>query len=174
MSWSREEALTDPAISEPMKFLSEFRFSLRDIPVEITIRLYQPVHSGRIVIRRSHEIAVDGINPAKPKNYEDDSSEGEALHAAVDDKALSNFRRNAAGTEIKHLVFIDLPGSCAVGATNIVGEDLQSRHRIRLGIIAQKKIANFLVSIREMGMRFDADESAESATGSIVERVFVE
>ena len=85
MSWSREEALTDPAISEPMKFLSEFRFSLRDIPVEITIRLYQPVHSGRIVIRRSHEIAVDGINPAKPKNYEDDSSEGEALHAGVDD-----------------------------------------------------------------------------------------
>jgi hypothetical protein len=85
MSWSREEALTDPAISEPMKFLSEFRFSLRDIPVEITIRLYQPVHSGRIVIRRSHEIAVDGINPAKVQNQGDDSSEGEALHAAVDD-----------------------------------------------------------------------------------------
>jgi len=85
MSWSREEALTDPAISEPMKFLSEFRFSLRDIPVEITIRLYQPVHSGRIVIRRSHEIAVDDINPAKVQNQDDDSSEGEALHAAVDD-----------------------------------------------------------------------------------------
>jgi len=85
MSWSREEALTDPAIFEPMKFLSEFRFSLRDIPVEITIRLYQPVHSGRIVIRRSHEIAVDGINPAKAQSCDEDSSEGEALHAAVDD-----------------------------------------------------------------------------------------
>src|SRR4029077_2905182 len=85
MSWSREEALTDPAIFEPMKFLSEFRFSLRDIPVEITIRLYQPVHSGRIVIRRSHAIAVDGINPATAQSRDDDSSEGEALHAAVTD-----------------------------------------------------------------------------------------
>jgi hypothetical protein len=73
MSWSREEALADPAIFEPVKFLSEFRFSLRDIPVEITIRLYQPVHSGRIVIRRSHEVTVDGINPATAQSSDDDS-----------------------------------------------------------------------------------------------------
>ncbi|HST30885.1 MAG TPA: hypothetical protein VLK27_08620 [Chthoniobacterales bacterium] len=85
MSWSREEALTDPAIREPLKFLSEFRFSLRDIPVEITIRLYQPVHSGRIVIRRSHDIAVDGIIAGKAYNYDEESSEGEALQAAVCD-----------------------------------------------------------------------------------------
>jgi len=99
MSWSREEALTDPAISEPMKFLSEFRFSLRDIPVEITIRLYQPVHSGRIVIRRSHEIAVDGINPAKVQNRDDDSSEGEALHAAVDDFVMVYNAARAKGVK---------------------------------------------------------------------------
>jgi len=85
MSWSREEALTDPAIREPLKFLSEFRFSLRDIPVEITIRLYQPVHSGRIVIRRSHDIAVDGVSPGKAYDYDEESSEGEALQAAVCD-----------------------------------------------------------------------------------------
>jgi hypothetical protein len=85
MAWSREEALTDPAICEPMKFLSEFRFSLREIPVEISIRLYQPVHSGRIVIRRSHDIAIDGINPGKAYNYDEESSEGEALQAAVCD-----------------------------------------------------------------------------------------
>lgn len=85
MSWSREEALTDPAIREPMKFLSEFRFSLRDIPIEITIQLYQPVHSGKIVIRRSHDIAVDGVSPGKAYNYNEESSEGEALEAAVCD-----------------------------------------------------------------------------------------
>jgi len=28
MSWSREEALTDPAVREPMMFTSEFRFRL--------------------------------------------------------------------------------------------------------------------------------------------------
>jgi hypothetical protein len=85
MSWSREEALTDPAISEPMKFLSEFRFSLGDIPVEITIRLYQPVHSGRIVFRRSHDIVVSGINPPAPMECEDDCGEGEVLRVAVND-----------------------------------------------------------------------------------------
>jgi hypothetical protein len=50
MSWSREEALTDPASAEPMKFLSEFRFRLKDIPTEITVRLYQPVHSGSLLL----------------------------------------------------------------------------------------------------------------------------
>jgi hypothetical protein len=85
MSWSREEALTDPAICEPMKFLSEFRFCLRDIPIEITVQLYQPVHSGRIMIRRSHDIAVDGIKSAKTHDYDEESSEGEALETAVCD-----------------------------------------------------------------------------------------
>jgi hypothetical protein len=85
MSWSREEALTDPAIVEPMKFLSEFRFHLRDISVEITVRLYRPVHSGRIVIHRSHDIAVDGISSATTHDYNEESSEGEALQAAVCD-----------------------------------------------------------------------------------------
>ena len=84
-SWSREEALTDPAIRDPMKLLSEFRFQLKDIPTEIIIRLYQPVHSGRIIIRRSHEIAVDGISPGKEYNYNEEASEGEALQAAVYD-----------------------------------------------------------------------------------------
>jgi hypothetical protein len=83
MSWSREEALTDPAIVEPMKFLSEFRFSLKGIPTEIAVRLYQPVHSGRIVIRRSHDIAVEGISSAKTHDYNEESSEGESLQAAV-------------------------------------------------------------------------------------------
>ena len=85
MSWSREEALTDPAVVESMKFLSEFRFFLKDIPTEITVRLYQPVHSGDIVFRRSHDIAVTGINPPAPAECEDDCGEGEVLHVAVAD-----------------------------------------------------------------------------------------
>jgi hypothetical protein len=85
MSWSREEALTDPAIVEPMKFLSEFRFSLKGIPTEVTIKLYQPVHFGRIVIRRSHDIAVPGISSTKTHEYDEESLEGDALQAAVCD-----------------------------------------------------------------------------------------
>jgi hypothetical protein len=49
MSWSKEEALTDPAVREPMIFASEVRFRLRDIPTEITVRLYRPLHSGRMI-----------------------------------------------------------------------------------------------------------------------------
>ena len=83
--WSREEALTDPAIREPLVFLSEFRFSLRDIPVEIAVRLYRPVHSSKIVVRRSHDISVSGLNAQETAACEDDSKEGEVLHAAVDE-----------------------------------------------------------------------------------------
>ena len=85
MSWSREEALTDPAIVDPMKLLSEFRFHLRDIPEEITIRLYKPVHSGKIVIGRSHDIVIEGVSSGKTYGYDEESSEGEALQAAVCD-----------------------------------------------------------------------------------------
>jgi hypothetical protein len=85
MSWSREEALTDPAIREPLIFLSEFRFSLRDIPIEIAVRLYRPLHSGKIVVRRSHDISVSGLDPRQAADCNDDSAEGEVLHAAVDE-----------------------------------------------------------------------------------------
>jgi hypothetical protein len=85
MSWSREEALTDPAIVEPMKFLSEFRFSLKGIPTEIAVRLYQPVHSGKIVVRRSHNLEIKDLSSVRAEKCDDDSSEGEVLHAAVND-----------------------------------------------------------------------------------------
>ncbi len=84
MSWSREEALTDPAIREPLIFLSEFRFCLRDIPVEIAVRLYRPIHSDRIVVRRSHDISVSGLDAQQAAECENEDREGEVLHAAVD------------------------------------------------------------------------------------------
>src|SRR5438552_760715 len=39
--------------------------------------------------------------------------------------------------------------------------------------VAQQEIANFLISIGEVGVRFDANKAAKCATGAIVERVFV-
>ncbi len=84
MSWSREEALTDPVVREPIMFASEFRFHLRDIPTEIVFRLYRPLHSGRIVVRRSHEISIPQVAGGSPPEPSESDSEGEALHAAVD------------------------------------------------------------------------------------------
>src|SRR4029453_2069634 len=91
-----------------------------------------------------------------------------------DDEALGDWHGNTPGAQIKKFVFIDLPGGCAVGATDIVSEDFEAGHRVRFGVIAQEKIANFLIGIGEMGVRFHPDEAAECATGTIIERVFVE
>jgi hypothetical protein len=82
---SREEALTDPAIRKPLVFLSEFRFCLLDIPLEIAVRLYRPVHPSKIVVRRSHDISVSGLNGQQAAICEHDSREGEVLHAAVNE-----------------------------------------------------------------------------------------
>jgi len=83
MSWSTSEALTDPAIREPMTFRSEFKFLLRDIPVEITLRLYNPVHSSRVVVRQSHRISVPGLEPQERAACGDETQDGEVLQSVV-------------------------------------------------------------------------------------------
>src|SRR3989449_2935271 len=86
MSWSREEALTDPAVREPMMFTSEFRFRLRDIPTEIILRLYRPLHSGRLVVRRSHDLSIPQVTaPALAARADESDNEGEVLHLVVDE-----------------------------------------------------------------------------------------
>ena len=79
---------------------------------------------------------------------------------------------NAAGEKIKHFVFIELAGSGAVTALHVVGEDLETGHGVRLGLVAQEKVAHFLVGIGEMRLRLDPNESAESRACAIVQRVF--
>ena len=83
MSWSTSEAFTDPAIREPRSFRSEFKFFLRDIPVEITLRLYSPIHSDNLVVRQSHTISVPGLDPAQQATCEDESLEGEVVQRVV-------------------------------------------------------------------------------------------
>jgi hypothetical protein len=85
MSWSTSEALTDPAIREPMSFRSEFRFSLRDIPIEITVRLYNPIHSSKVIVRQSHQISVPGLDPRAQVNCDDQDHEGEALQSVINE-----------------------------------------------------------------------------------------
>src|SRR6267142_2772135 len=85
MSWSREEALTDPAVKGPLMFVSEFRFNLRDIPTEIVMRTYRPLQSGRIIVRRSHNLSIPELSAPAPAKEADVDSEGEALHTSVDE-----------------------------------------------------------------------------------------
>ncbi len=86
MSWSREEALTDPAVREPMIFVSEFRFHLKDIPTEITVRLYRPLHSGDYLVRRSHHLSIPQVQvPAAAAEDDEAPSEGRALHQVMEE-----------------------------------------------------------------------------------------
>jgi hypothetical protein len=98
MSWSKEEALTDPAVREPMMFVSEFRFSLRDIPTEITIRLYRPLFSEEHVARCSHRLSIPKVS-ASPAATPDEAAAGEglALHNAVDEFVSLYNRARAEG-----------------------------------------------------------------------------
>jgi len=83
MSWSISEAMTDPAIKEPISFRSEFKFCLRNIPTEITLRLYNPFHSNQIVVRRSHRILIPGLDPQTSAACEDETQDGEVLQSVV-------------------------------------------------------------------------------------------
>lgn len=83
MSWSTSEAFTDPAIRQPMTFRSEHKFFLRDIPVEITLRLYSPTHSDDLSVRQSHTISVPGLESAQKAACEDQSKEGAVIQSVV-------------------------------------------------------------------------------------------
>src|SRR5215470_14169868 len=83
MSWSISEAMTDPAVKEPMTFRSEYKFFLRDIPTEITLRFYNPFHSSEIVVRQSHRISIPGLNRQNRADCEDDSQDGEVLQSVI-------------------------------------------------------------------------------------------
>ena len=83
MSWSISEAMTDPSIREPMAFHSEFTFFLRDIPVEITVRLYNPIHSSSVHSRQSHTISVPGLDPQEQAACEDQTQDGEVLQSVI-------------------------------------------------------------------------------------------
>ena len=82
-------------------------------------------------------------------------------------------KRNAAGEEIEKFVLVDLTGSRAVTAFHVVGQNFETGHRVRFGVVAQEEIAHLLISVGEMRVRFDPDEAAEGAASTVVERVLI-
>ncbi|MEO8438772.1 MAG: hypothetical protein ABI540_00990 [Spartobacteria bacterium] len=75
--------MTDPAIRKPLSFRSEFKFFSKDIPVENTLRLYNPVASGAVIVRQSHVISVPGLDPQERAECEDPAQDGEALQSGI-------------------------------------------------------------------------------------------
>ena len=66
-----------------MVFVSEFRFFLKNIPTEITVRLYRPMQGSGIIFQQSHFIKT----PMQPGPYRTsrpwNDDEGSALHQVV-------------------------------------------------------------------------------------------
>ena len=88
-------------------------------------------------------------------------------------QVLGYLYRDTAGAEIKEFVLVDLAAGSAMAATNVVGQNFEPGHRVGFGIVAQEKVADLLIGVSEMGMRFDPDQSTKGGAGAIVERVFV-
>src|SRR5947208_13175905 len=81
-------------------------------------------------------------------------------------ETLGDRNWNTAGAQIEKLVFVDLTGSRPVGATDVVGENFEARHRIGFCVVTQQKVANLLIRIGEMGMRLYSDQSTENCAGA--------
>src|ERR1051326_1390802 len=89
------------------------------------------------------------------------------------DKALGHRNRNASGAKIEKLVLLDLTGSGAMSAADVIRQNFETGHRVRFGIVAQEKVPHLLISIRKMRMLLNPDESTKGAARATVERVLV-
>jgi len=58
------------------------------------------------------------------------------VQETANDETLRDWNGNAAGTQVKKLVFVDLAGGGAVGATDVVGENFEAGHGVGFGVIA--------------------------------------
>jgi hypothetical protein len=84
MPWTVETALGDAAVEQPVQFVSEFKFFLKDIPTEITIRLYRPVNGSGVQFTQSHFIQTpDQAGPYRTSRPWNDD-EPRALHQVID------------------------------------------------------------------------------------------
>ncbi len=50
------------------------------------------------------------------------------VEEAGNNEALGDFCRDATRMEVKHFVFVDLAGSGAMGAADVVGQNFQAGH----------------------------------------------
>ena len=99
MPWTIESALENELIQNQRKLLSEYKFELGEIPVEITIRMYQQLKGNKVEFTQSHFIHTPKqAGPYKTsipiKDYE-----AEALHQVV--SAFSNYYSQAVSAGCK-------------------------------------------------------------------------
>ena len=80
------DILSQKGIETPVRFVSEYRFYLKYIPVSITIRLYEPALGDGYFFKQSHLIHT----PVQAGPYMTDHATGSSEEAAVQ-RALETF-----------------------------------------------------------------------------------
>jgi hypothetical protein len=61
-----------------------------------------------------------------------------------------------------------------VGTTDIVSQDLETGHGVRLGFVAEHEIAHLLIGVGLMGSLLDLDESGKNCPGAIAQGIVIE
>src|SRR5271166_488187 len=90
------------------------------------------------------------------------------VEKAACDEALSYEIINAAALKIKQFFGFHLPGSCPVRTTYIIGQNLETRHRIRLSFIAQQQIPNLLIGVGSLCARLNLDQARKNRSRLVV------
>ena len=125
---SSEEALTDPAIRKPLVFLSEFGFP-RDIPSGNRRAAVSPGSSKQDRRSTKPRHSVSGINGQQAAICEDDSQEGEVLHAAVDELLCVYNAARAQGLKLKpEASWLKLPFGFSLLLVSVLWTEHHSRH----------------------------------------------
>jgi hypothetical protein len=78
-----ESVFDDPAIELPRQFVSEFKFSLKDIGVEIRIKIYRFLSSSKFGFEQSHYIKTPQQGGPYRPGLAAFGNEAAALHQAV-------------------------------------------------------------------------------------------
>ena len=97
-----------------------------------------------------------------------------ASEEAAHDELGRLLRGNASGHHVEEFVLVKFPGGRAVGAADIVGEDLKTGHGVGLGLITQHEVPHLLVGIGLMSPFLDLDQTGKNGPGGVRESVVVE
>ena len=98
----------------------------------------------------------------------------EAVEEAVDDEAAGFVAGDSSGGHVEEFVLADGAVGGSVAAADFVVQDFETRHGVRVGVIAEDEVFDLLVGVCALCAGFDFDESCKNGSGLIVEGVEVE
>src|SRR5262245_46764437 len=91
----------------------------------------------------------------------------DVLEEAAHDQPLGLAAREPSGHQIEELLAVDLPEGRAVGAADVVREDLEPRDRVGMRVGREQQVAVLLVRVRLLRVALDADHPAPDRSGRV-------